>query len=372
MTIGADRSAMTHPVGPPPLSRRRICLLSEDLAGTPDEGVKNTALSLATALRRRHDVLILSTEGAAPLPGARLAPASRTFLSVSLRANLREHRPEALLYVARSSTTFSAFLRTRLLRAYWPRATVALIGLQARQLGAAQRWLIRWLRPDRVIVQSVTSQRYLERLGCSVEVIASGIDLQRFRPVDADRRRELRGVYGLRTDCPVVLHVGHLRRGRGVQLLGELAARDDWQVVLVASPSTDPESALANALRRQGVIVLDHFVPQVEHFYQLADCYVFPVQSTDHSIEVPLSVLEALACNLQVVTTRFGGLPAFFQCADSPALTFVDSPEQVVSVVDQLTRVPVRGGRALVEPYSWDVVAETLLARILPEAASGA
>ena len=34
---------------------------------------------------------------------------------------------------------------------------------------------------------------------------------------------------------------------------------------------------------------------RIEELYQLADCYLFPVASTDNCIGVPLSVLEAFA-----------------------------------------------------------------------------
>src|SRR5688500_11597539 len=130
----ADRPA--SPIGE--AAARRVCILSEDLSPPPDEGVKKLALALAGAVGQHHKVALLSTRGAAP-PSGRLARSSRAFLSVALRRELRRIDPEILIYVSRSSTTFMAFLRSRVLRAHCPRALVVLVGLQARRHTWLQR-----------------------------------------------------------------------------------------------------------------------------------------------------------------------------------------------------------------------------------------
>lgn len=344
---------------------QRVCVVSEDLSGAPDEGIKKSVLALADSLGHLgRDILLLSTEGAADVPNARLAPASRTFLSRALQAEIAHYDPQVLLYIPRSSTTSMAFVRSRVLKMYCPEARVALIGFQMRRHSAIQQRLVRYLLPDLVCVQSRESQRYLETLGCRVGLIPSGVDTEIFQPVEPQRRLELRTAYGLRHDIPVVLHVGHLKRGRGIHVLAELALRGDCQVVLVASSSTEQEAGVANELRRAGVLVLTGYLPHVEHIYQLADCYAFPVQSTDNAIEVPLSVLEALACDLPVVTTRFAGLPQLFGSQKTPSLVFVESSEALVRETISLCRSGSSGARTLALPYSWRAVAMSLLDHI--------
>lgn len=349
--------------------RRRLCVLSEDLSGAPDEGVKNFALALARALAHAHDTAVLATEGPTEGPGAppgvRLVRAPRTFLSAGLCAALRQQRPEVLFYVARASTTLWSFARGWVLKRYCPWAVVVLLGLQTRLHGWLQRRIIRHLAPDVVAVQSPAGHRYLAALGCAAELVPSGVDIETFRPVEPERRRALRAEYGLEPNAPVVLHVGHLQAGRGVGVLAELAARGVGQVVLVASSSTAQEAALAEELRRAGVTVVATYQPHVEHFYQLADCYVFPVACSENSIDAPLSVLEACACDLPVVSTRFGGLPRLFGAADRAGLTFVDTPAELVeATVRRCQCAPPSGAagtRALALPYAWEAVGARLL-----------
>jgi glycosyltransferase involved in cell wall biosynthesis len=346
------------------LARRRICIVSDDLSGAPDEGIKKFAVALAGAMRGQHEVAVISTRGPATIPGVQFVPAPRSFVGRQLRAALRRQRPDVLIYAARGSATFFSFLRSRLLKAYCSGAQVVLLGLQTRRHGTLQRQLIRWLRPDLVGVQAAANGTYLAGLGCRTVVLPSGVDLATFRPVDEAERLALRARYGLRADMPVVFHVGHLETGRNIRYLGDLAARGDCQVVLVTSSSTafQAEQDLGQELRRAGVILLTDYQPRIEQLHQLADCYLFPVESTDNAIDVPLSVLEALACDVPVVATRYGGLPQLFADQAHPALVFVQTPATLVEEAARLAHAGVRGGRSLVEPYSWERIADELLA----------
>ena len=118
------------------ITARRVCVLSEDLAGPLDEGVKKFARQVADELGRFHQVHVLSTGGADVEPGIRSVRAGRTFLSARLGLALARANPEVIFYVARASTTLMAFVRSRVLKLLCPRASVVLVGLQARRHGA--------------------------------------------------------------------------------------------------------------------------------------------------------------------------------------------------------------------------------------------
>jgi glycosyltransferase involved in cell wall biosynthesis len=271
-----------------------------------------------------------------------------------------------VLYPTLKSATLFSFLRARLLGAYSPGSRIAMFGWQTRHHPRWQQLIIRRMRPDLVFVQSGDNLAYLSSLGCRCALIPSGVDTDRFHPVDETCQLALRAKYGLDGELPVVLHVGHLNEGRGVRVLIDLARRGNCQVALVASTSSPQEDALAAELRASGVTVFSDFLPYIVELYQLADCYVFPVVSSDNAIESPLSVFEALACDLPVVSTRFAGLPTLFG-DDHPGLTFVDSPSELIeraSATAHLPREQRPPARDLVLTHSWESVAQQVIEKI--------
>jgi glycosyltransferase involved in cell wall biosynthesis len=148
--------------------------------------------------------------------------------------------------------------------------------------------------------------------------------------------------------------------------LGELAARGVCQVALIASTSTAREAAMADELRRAGVTLITTYQQHIQEFYQASDVFVFPVESTDNAIELPLSVLEAFACDLPVVATPFGGLPRLFAGRPDAGLFLVDSPAALVDTAERVGLACAGGTRPLALPYSWEAVADALLASAFP------
>lgn len=341
----------------------RICVLSERLTWPFDEGIKNYALRLAHELAQKHDVLTL-TAFAPSIPDLAIesVPTNRLFLSAQLAARLGKFRPELIIYVPTACATLFSFLRTRMLKLYGGGAPVVMVALQARSYGPLARALMPMLRPDLVLVQSETTCASLAALGCAVRVLSPAIDLDRFKPASAQQRAEIRRKYEIAPDTYVVLHVGHLKRKRNVQALLSLQERLGVQAMVVGSTSTPHDEELVTELVRAGVRVTTQFVANIAEIYQVADCYIFPVREETGAIDLPLSVLEAMACDLPIVTTRFGGLPTTFK--DAPGVHYADSDEEMIAAVAACRRAACGGTRALVEPYAWPKVAEQVLAMI--------
>jgi glycosyltransferase involved in cell wall biosynthesis len=190
--------------------------------------------------------------------------------------------------------------------------------------------------------------------------VYSGVDLERFRPVSANEKQKLRIEQDIDQEKFVVLHVGSVRKWRNVDHLMKIQKETDNQVVLVGRATTKNEKDIEQALRKTGMVVTDGYNPNIEEFYGLADCYVFPTTTSVGSIDVPLSVLEAMAQNLPIVSTRFGGLPRMFR--EENGFFYSDAADFREKI--QM----VKGGniavhtRKLVLPYSWDNIAHNLYA----------
>ncbi len=348
----------------------RVCVFGERLAAPPDEGIKKLTLSLAAACRALgHDVLTLTTRAPDwPEQGVFAVEADRLLRSPALAGRLARFKPDAIVYVPTASLTLASGLRSGTLARYG-HAPVALVATQGRRHGALVRLAARLARPALCAAQSALTAAQARRLGWRTAMLPPGVDLEAFHAVSGAEKAELRRKYGLPADAFVVLHAGHLNRSRGVTDLAALA-RVAFPV-LAASTSTAHDEALAGELRQAGVTVLTRFIPDIAELYAAADVYLFPVPPdplAPSSIDVPLSVLEAAACNLPIVATRFGALPELWP--DEPGITYYDSTDGLRGVVEAVRKSDAArcGARSLAEAFGWEAAAQRLLDELLGEA----
>jgi len=347
----------------------RVLFFTERLAPPLDEGIKNVAANLLRRLNDSHDTLALTMEGEdIPDLAVRNVPKlNRMLLDAGFCKEIRSFRPDRICYLPTASMTLFAFLRARLLKMYGRGAPVSMIALQPRQQGNFQRRLVSLIAPDRVIVQSRASAERLSYLGDRVHFVPAGVDTGRFVPADVQRRDALREKYGIDKNVRVLLHVGHINRNRNAQMLAALTELENTCVVLVGSSSTQQDEDLIDELKSAGVRVFSTYIPHIEELYQLSDLYIFPsspATSPDQTpaIEVPLSVLEAMACDLPAVTTCFGGLPAMLEEGDG--ISYVNAPNDSVEWSKKVTQALSceRGNaRRRIAKYSWQAMLDAAL-----------
>ncbi|MBN1567873.1 MAG: glycosyltransferase family 4 protein [Acidobacteria bacterium] len=122
---------------------------------------------------------------------------------------------------------------------------------------------------------------------------------------------------GLDQHGKVVLHVGHIKRNRGLDCFKSLKS-EGYTCLIVGSPDFSNET-LSMELRKNGIRIITKYIPNIEEYYMASDCFLFPLMDLPmHSfptkynqmgvIDTPLSVLEAVSCGISVVTTDYGGL----------------------------------------------------------------
>jgi len=213
-----------------------------------------------------------------------------------------------------------------------------------------------FVRPDLVVVQSsAAGELFANQWDCNTRQLPNGVDLQKFQPVTQEQKLGLRKKYHLDLQLPTILHVGHPTPERNLVSLGSLIERG-FQVIMGASKYLKPTDDFIEDLRDRGFIVFDTYLPHVEELYQLADCYIFPV-NFGNSISMPLSILEALACDLPVVTTRFDAIHERF--GEMAGIYYIDSETEVIDQVENAIKESL-STRPLVEELSWEAVATTL------------
>lgn len=160
--------------------------------------------------------------------------------------------------------------------------------------------LLAALRPRFVAVVPDLAQEAADFLGdVPVEVIPNGVDVQRFRPADAMRKRLVRASLGLPQDATVFLYTGRFSPEKRLAWFAKL-----WTE---ATEGTDALLLLAGAgPERPEPSERVRLLPAAEDsapFYAAADVFVLP--STSEGLSNAL--LESMAAGLPALASAVGG-----------------------------------------------------------------
>lgn len=326
----------------------KICLIGD--FSTPDEARKVMAHYMLKELSKTNEVLTIS------IPD---------IFKVRVWREFKFFSPDVIHYIPGAST-FS-FAITKIMKTYSKNAkTVMCSTLNAFRgfshgfyygISSLSKYLIPFIKTDVVLVQSKQPEIMFRNLKCNIKFfVCSGVDTQKFAPTSENKKKELREKYGVTTEKFVVLHVGSVRKWRNVGILKEIGNIPDIQVVIIGRTSTKFESDIALELEKNGCKIINEYVPKIEEIYALSDCYVFPTIDPAGSIDIPLSVLEAMSTNLPVISTKFGGLENIFE--EKNGFLFTDSKMNFVEQINKIreNRIEIKT-RDLVIPYSWENIA---------------
>lgn len=291
-----------------------MLILTNCLSTQPDEGCLKVANSLIARLKACfRDVTIISYDRKSPASDTHLA-LNKLFLNSNLASIIRESKDE-LLYFPFPSKPITTALRTFMLSLYSSTPVKVLIAMNGK-LTLPAMLLYRLSSAKFFLLSNDTMQQFQRFLGKERAVyLKTGVDVNRFIPVDNTRKKALKASYGLDPEKKTILHVGHLKRGRNVQQLLEIDP--EYQVVLVSSTLTQHEQDLElrqELLSRPNIHLFEDYLPNVQEIFQLSDAYFFPVVESNNCIDVPLSCLEAAACNIPVVSTPYGEMQEFLNC----------------------------------------------------------
>jgi glycosyltransferase involved in cell wall biosynthesis len=226
----------------------------------------------------------------------------------------------------------------------------------------------RWVRPTlervtTVIVPSGFLAEVFNRRGIGTRIVPNIVDVARFTGGGRRPRRghstspqllvtrNLEPIYDIDTVLRVLQLVRRTFPGATVTICG-------------SGPERDRLAALAQALGIGEAVVFTGRVDndQIAGFYRTADVMLNPSLADN----MPISVLEALATGVPVVSTRVGGVPYLVQDGTTALLVppgDVDAmAKAVVSVIEDpdLADRLVADGLAEVEKYTWPNVRQSL------------
>lgn len=343
----------------------KICIFCEELSASPDEGIRKFSFCLLKEMLKENRVLGLCNRGTQSLEHSiKHIPAGRLLLDRALMRELRQFGPDIVFYIPTACGTILSFLRARILKCYARGARAAMILLQPRRHSFLFKLFAPLLLPDIVFTQSSETTKTIGSLGVPAKTVSSGVDLARFCPVTKHIKRRLRQKYDLPASDRIILHVGHINANRNVRILKVLQNWKRTQVILVGGASAFQDEDIVKELEQSNVRVFTNYVQNIEEMYQLADCYLFPVFSDSASIQVPLSVLEAMGCNLPVVSTRFAGSSIFDGMDEKKGFFWVNNEEEIYSRTEAAKQITAPETREMANFFSWEHVVDQLLREV--------
>lgn len=298
-----------------------MIILSNCLTKTVDEGCLKLANSLVDRIKKNSDqTYVISFERDCDKSDIHLQ-LNKFHISRKLVSIIKKKR-QPLLYIPFPAPSFSMVLRIWLISLF-SRHGFRVVMTRRYPMNRLSKILLKMSKAELVVFSKEAKDFYGSIVKNRVLYIKTGIDTERYVPVSANEKNSLKLKYGLDPNKPTVLHVGHMKRGRNVAEL--LKINEKYQVLLVISTMSKErqDGELREILSSSGKIrIIDEYLPQIEEIYQMSDVYFFPVVEKGHCIDVPLSCLEAAACNKPVVTTDYGEMKEFI---GKDGFYFIDS-----------------------------------------------
>ncbi|MBT5868444.1 MAG: glycosyltransferase [Nitrospinaceae bacterium] len=186
---------------------------------------------------------------------------------------------------------------------------------------------------DQLIAKGLTRQR--------ITVLPNGLDLQQFKPMDQiSQRKQL----GLPTDRPLLLSVGNLSERKGhkylLQALSKILQSYGPVLVVIVGEGefrSSIEATIAD-LKLENSVHLAGFQKgeTIANWLNAADIFILPslLEGT------PNILLEAMACQLAVVSTRVGGVGHVIEDGTNGCLVQPKSEIEIADTVVSLLQDP--------------------------------
>jgi glycosyltransferase involved in cell wall biosynthesis len=317
--------------------KRKVLLITEYIDPPYDEGIKKTVFNLFKALDKKFDLVVICRYGFTK-DNIYILKTNTLFIHEKVRTIIREFKPEILLYFPMASMTFASYLRLFVFKKYTGRIKSIIIALQPKVLSNWQKIIVGFIKPSVALTPSILAKGYWDKLKINNKIFPLYTDLNDFRPLaDKFMKNKLREKYNIPVDKFVISHMGHLNEGRNLESLIPLQDADN-QVIVIGSSSTPKDSLgpyyLKQKLLNSGIIIIDRYLENINEIYQLSDLYVFPVINQCSSIGLPLSILEARACGITVLTTEFGSTKEYL--GDDFGGIFYSNPIDFMPVIQTI------------------------------------
>lgn len=326
-----------------------MIILSDALTEKNDEGCLKVASSLVKRIKKRKkDTIVISYERRFN-DSDEFLNLNKLFLNKKLFSFIRENDGD-ILYIPFSSNTLASVVRSIVLSVFSKRKVYTLFAL-CHPMNKLSKCILKMSKTNVIALSKKSYDFYKNIVKDKVIYLKTGVDTNRFNEVQAEKKNELRKKYGFGENEKIILHIGHINEGRNVKVLNDIAK--DKKVLLVVSSAFKQDLEIRSALEKnENILIMDEYISSVEEIYQLSDVYLFPVESDESCIDVPLSVLEAASCGIPVVATKYGELK---ELQGEKGFYFLDSaePDELNLAIEKAIKEKISPRKSVIQ-YDWD------------------
>lgn len=286
-----------------------------------DEGLSQISKQYYSHFNNNHDVKCINTFEA-------INPSS-------LKKTI-EFRPDIIHYL--TGPTIRSFVITSILKSLLRKTPKTILSATRPFLKDKEKNLTKFFKPNIIFSQASKWEIIFNKNNIQTFFIPNFIDINKFKQINTSKK-ELRIKYNLPSDKKILLHVGHIKENRKLNFFIRLQNTIDmnkYHIVIIGGALTESNSQLPNLLKKTGkCILIKDYLENIEEIYNACDYYVFPVNNLQKeyyakkydeigAIDMPLSILEAMACRLPVITTSIDALHNLIKDINNPAISFFD------------------------------------------------
>jgi len=265
-----------------------------DNSGNDDEGMKKISRKIGLQLNKNNKCKV------------KLASLKEVLF------NLQDYKNIDIIH-SLSGPTFKTFIYIYLIKKMLNEKPKTIISMIHPHWNIFSHMIFHIFKPDSIMTFSPKWDLFFKKFKIQKSSFSvMGFDQTKFFKVDSNSKKLLRKKLNLPLDKKIILHVGHLNKGRNLQVFNSLKNNKSLYPLIIGSTTVSHDKDLVNELKNGNINIIDTYLPSIDEYYKAADCYLFPTINPRSCIQVPLSVIEALACGIPIISSKFEGLPFYF------------------------------------------------------------
>lgn len=331
-------------------------LLIGDFTDKGDEGLSQISKRIAELMSVYHEILKVNTKDT---------------ISPKNLIKIYQFNPHIIHYA--TGITIRSFILEKVIKLICLNKPKTILSAVRVFLTPGQIKFIKYLKPNLILTQAQKWESIFQSKRILTMFLPNPIDINKFKKIGLTTDH-LKEKYGIPINKKIILHVGHIRKNRNLESLIDISEEleaNSYKVLIVSSPFFAHDVELYEGLISSGFIVVKEHVKNIEELYNAADIYFFPVRGLEKNyypkiynevgvIDLPLSVLEAIAVGLPIVTTKIDALERILEQNTLSNLVIWDGKKDLIDIFNNMIKLNINPYWNSVDKFSFQKVSSEL------------